>query len=282
MSGNDPIVPEGVEAAFDAAKDAQLLTVHGIDGAGCGWLTIRLLADWLRFCTINPESGKSDIGVVIFSFKHNFDYYSNHLASFGINLTWHLEQGHLQFLGNQFLSLVADQATDPPTPPSLTFDASMDMVMDMASEMREKYDRTVLLLDNPEMGLMLTSDDDDVRVEKWLMAIDAATYLYHNAIVSMVVEFAHPVHFPVTEKTADATATAVCSLNLNSKMAITVRPGDSQAGSGRISIVYRMGYEVNVGEDRSQQQSDDASNENLNVSVGNNGLNIEIMGQPFR
>lgn len=278
MSGNDPIVPQGVEAAFNAAKDAQLLTVHGIDGAGCGWLTIRLLADWLRFCTINPESGKSDIGVVIYSFKHNFDYYSNHLASFGINLTWHIEQGHLHFLGNQFLSLVDDNATNPATPPSLTFDASMEMVADMADEMRQKYDRTVLLLDNPEMGMMLTSDDDDVRVEKWLMAIDRATYRYHNAIVSMVVEFAHPIHFPVTESTADATATAVCSLNLNSKMAITVRPGESQGGPGRISIVYRMGYEVDVGE----QQPGNASNEDVNVSVGNNGLNIEIMGQPFR
>lgn len=94
----------------------------------------------------------------------------------------------------------------------------------------------------------------------------------------MVVEFAHPIHFPVTESTADATATAVCSLNLNSKMAITVRPGESQGGPGRISIVYRMGYEVDVGE----QQPGNASNEDVNVSVGNNGLNIEIMGQPFR
>lgn len=177
MSDSDPIVPHGVEAAFNAAKDAQFLTVHGIDGAGCGWLTIRLLADWLRFCTINPESGKSDIGVVIYSFKHNFDYYSNHLASFGINLTWHVEQGHLHFVGNQFLPLVANNTANPPAPPSLTLDASMEMVADLADELRQKYDRTVLLLDNPEMGIMLTSDDDDVRVENWLIAIDKATYV---------------------------------------------------------------------------------------------------------
>lgn len=177
MSGYEAIVPEGLETAFNAAKDAKLLTVHGIDGVGCGWLTVRLLGDWLRNCTINPDTGKSDIGIVLYSFKHNFHYYADHLAPFGIDLAWHLEQGHLNFLGNQFLPLVTDYATEPPVPPSLTFDASLELVMDMAHEMREKYSRTVLLLDNPEMGMMLTTDDDDVRVEKWLLAIDSATYV---------------------------------------------------------------------------------------------------------
>ncbi|KJR89495.1 uncharacterized protein SPSK_06498 [Sporothrix schenckii 1099-18] len=275
------VVPDGLQTAFNAAKDAKLLTIHGIDGVGCGWLTIRLLGDWLRHCTINPETGKSNIGIVIYSFKHNFSYYANHLAPFDIDLAWHLEQGHIHFVGNQFLPLVTDHNTTPPTPPSLTFDASLEVVQDLAHEMREKFERTVLLLDNPEMGMMLSSDDDDVRVAKWLLAIDSATYLYHNAMVSMVVEFAHPIHFPVTDSTADATASAVCSLNLNSQMAVTVRPSDGLTGTGkdgRVSIVYRMGYEVDLGGDEGGPTDEDH-----NATVGSSSnVKIEILGRPFR
>lgn len=171
------LIPGGLETAFNAAKDAKLLTVHGVDGAGCGWLTVRLLGDWLNRCTFDPETGKSDIGIVVCSFKHNFDYYAGHLQPFGIDLAAHLAQGHLAFLGNQYRPLLTDFDTVPPTPPSLTFDASLDLLMERSFEMRASYKRTILLLDNPEMGMMLTADDDDVRVEKWLMAVDSATYV---------------------------------------------------------------------------------------------------------
>ena len=95
----------------------------------------------------------------------------------------------------------------------------------------------------------------------------------------MVVEFAHPIHFPVTEKTADASASAVCSLNLNSQMAVTIRPSDGLTGSGkdgRVSIVYRMDYKVDVGD-----EGEAGTDEDHNVTVANNGRNIEIMGRPF-
>ncbi|CAK7240244.1 MAG: 60S ribosomal protein L37 [Sporothrix thermara] len=278
MSGPEVLVPDGLRVAFNAAKDAKLLTVHGIDGVGCGWLTIRFLGDWLRKCTFDPETGKSDIGIVICAFKHSIDYYIGHLQPFGIDLAWHVEKGHVTFLGNQYQTLITNYGTTPPTPPSVTFDASLELLMERSYEMRPKYDRTVLLLDNPEMGMMLTTDDDDVRVEKWLIAVDSATYNYDNAIVGMVVDFAHPLHFPVTDRTADASASAVCSLNLNSQMAVTVRPNNGMVGcgrDGRVSIVYRMDYHVDVGD-----EVDEGYDEDHNVKVSNGGR-IEIMGESY-
>jgi hypothetical protein len=96
----------------------------------------------------------------------------------------------------------------------------------------------------------------------------------------MVVEFAHPIHFPVTENTADASASAVCSLNLNSQMAVTIRPSDGLTGSGkdgRVSIVYRMDYEVDVGNGNGEAGTD----EDHNVTVANNGQKIDILERPF-
>ena len=183
MSGPEVLVPDGLRVAFNAAKDAKLLTVHGIDGVGCGWLTIRFLGDWLRKCTFDPETGKSDIGIVICAFKHSIDYYIGHLQPFGIDLAWHVEKGHVTFLGNQYQTLITNYGTTPPTPPSVTFDASLELLMERSYEMRPKYDRTVLLLDNPEMGMMLTTDDDDVRVEKWLIAVDSATYVCFDGLL---------------------------------------------------------------------------------------------------
>ncbi|CAK7565412.1 MAG: 60S ribosomal protein L37 [Sporothrix epigloea] len=277
-SGPEALIPDGLKVAFNTAKDAKLLTVHGVDGVGCGWLVIRFLGFWLQQCTINSQSGKSNIGIVICAFKHNIDYYVNHLQPFGIDLAWHVEKGHVTFLGNQYKALITDYGVTPPAPPSATFDASLDLLLEQSYEMRADYERAVLLLDNPEMGMLLTTDDDDVRIEKWLIAVDNATYNYDNAIVGMMVDRSQPPHLSVTGRTADASASAVCSLNLNSQMAVTVRPNNGMVGcgrDGRVSIVYRMDHHVDVGD-----EVDDGYEEDHNVKVAHGGR-IEIMGHSY-
>ncbi|CAK7270170.1 60S ribosomal protein L37 [Sporothrix epigloea] len=277
-SGPEALVPDGLQTAFNTAKDAKLLTVHGMDGVGCGWLVIRFLGFWLRQCTFDPQTGNSDIGIVVCAFKHNMDYYLNHLQPFGIDLAWHVEKGHVTFLGNQFRALITDYDASPPAPPTATFDASLDLLMEQSFEMRAKYDRAVLLLDNPEMGMMLTTDDDDVRVEKWLIAVDNATYNYDNAIVGMMIDRNQSPHMTATGRTADATASAICSLNLNSQMSVTVRPNNGMIGSGkdgRVSIVYRMDHHVDVGD-----EVDDGYEEDHNIKVALGGR-IEIMGDSY-
>lgn len=194
-SGPEALIPDGLKVAFNTAKDAKLLTVHGVDGVGCGWLVIRFLGFWLQQCTINSQSGKSNIGIVICAFKHNIDYYVNHLQPFGIDLAWHVEKGHVTFLGNQYKALITDYGVTPPAPPSATFDASLDLLLEQSYEMRADYERAVLLLDNPEMGMLLTTDDDDVRIEKWLIAVDNATYVRASKYLTpspCVSHFANP------------------------------------------------------------------------------------------
>ncbi|CAK7223667.1 60S ribosomal protein L37 [Sporothrix bragantina] len=277
-SGPEVLIPEGLRVAFKAAEDARLLTVHGIGGVGCGWLTIRFLGDWLRKCTFDPETGKSDIGIVVCAFKHSIEYYIEHLQPFGIDLAWHVEKGHVAFSGNHFQSLIAGNQTKPATPALVTFEATLDLLKDRASEMRAKYDRTVLLLDNPEMGILLSTDEDDTRVNRWLDAVDNATYNYDNAIVGMVVDVGQPMGFPVSHSTASASSLAVGTLNLNSQMSITFRPNNGMVGfgkDGRVSVVYRMDYHVDVGE-----EVDEGYEEDHNVRVANGG-HIEILGETY-
>ncbi|CAK7218164.1 60S ribosomal protein L37 [Sporothrix eucalyptigena] len=271
--GIEPLVPENLQTAFNAAKEAKLLSVHGVDGVGCGWLTIRLLGDWLRQCTFDSATGKSDIGIVLCSFKQNIDYYISNLQPLGVDLAWHVEKGHLTFLGNQYQSLITNYDTYPPTPPSITFEATLELLMERSYEMRSQYKRNVLVVENPEMGMILTTDDDDVRVEKWLYGMANAAYSFDNAIVGMMISAPHPIHFPVTDHTADAAASAVLTLNQNCDMAITVRPRFSASGpdrSDRVSIVYRMDHHIDVGDEVEDSYDTDRA-----VKVANGG-NISV------
>ncbi|CAK7224744.1 60S ribosomal protein L37 [Sporothrix curviconia] len=277
-SGPEDIVPESLKVAFSASKDAKLLTVHGIDGVGCSWLTARLLGDWLRNCTFDPATGKCDIGIVVCSYQHSLEYYIGHLQPFGIDLAWHVEQGHVKFLGSQFENIIADSKAAPSTLPHVTFDASLALLGDLAGEMRTTFDRTVLFLDNPEMGMALTTDDDDVRIERWLLAVDNATYNYDNAVVSMVVDFAQPLHSPVSRLTSDAATSAISTLNVNAQMAVTVRPNNGMIGSGRdgrVSIVYRMDYPEDLDNDSGERHEEDH-----NIQVGSGGR-VDFVGETY-
>lgn len=192
----ESIVPPKLASHFRAAKSSRLLTATNVDDAGSGWLLVRLLGDWIRLCAGPGSDGKSDIAVVVFSLYRDFDFYAGGLSQFvsvsvplfgfaanqtcpgqlflttaqGIDLKRHERSGHFKFIGGMYSKLLGES-------PSLTVEATLDLLSDEADLLKQSYSRTVLLLDSPELALTLVGENPYDASSEWLTLLQGVTHV---------------------------------------------------------------------------------------------------------
>lgn len=185
----DSIVHPKLAAHFRAAKAARLLAVTNVDGAGSGWLVLRLLGDWLRLCVagiseksdVSEKSDKSDMAVVVFSLYRDFDFYAAGLTPLGIDLKRHEARGHVRFFGGMYDKILGEN-------PSLTLDAALDLLSDEADRLKQDYARTILVLDAPELAMTLVGDNPLAADAAWVELFQGVTNQFHHAIVAMSLD----------------------------------------------------------------------------------------------
>lgn len=264
----DPIVPDRMEKHFEAAMSAKLLTVQTIEHMGTGWLIARLLAQWLRLCDdtvadmanarINTDrfrigahddgvdpATKSELGVAIFSLKHDFDHFAAAVAPMGIDLKDLEDRGHVRVFGNMYTRIFGDNTTDPPTPPSLTLMSALRLLMYEADKLKFTHKRAILLLDEPEF-VTPVFEGDDYRMEKWVCMVQGASYQFHHAIISIALRLPNirdpnPVAFPASM----AAVNGVYYMTEDADMTVIVRsPGPERPDfDGIARFIYRKDYE---------------------------------------
>ncbi|OAA53487.1 hypothetical protein SPI_09415 [Niveomyces insectorum RCEF 264] len=252
----DSLVPERMAAHFEAAKSAKLLTVNGTNDAGCGWLVVRLLGDWLRQSAPTPDQA-GDTGIVVFSLHHTFEYYASNLASFGIDLKKYEAQGLFRYIGDVYshiLGLGADPAAAaaaaaaaeaPTAEPAQTLEAALELLYDEAAQIRQTYARTVLLLDAPELALPLF-DNDAHRPDWWLELMQNAAFHFHHTIVAMTLDAPHADPQAADDQDAVARTHAMQALSAHADMAMMVRSTGDQRNTkydGTVRVAYRREYE---------------------------------------
>ena len=195
----EPVVPDRMEKHFEAAMSAKLLTVQTIEHMGTGWLVARLLAQWLLLCDdtvadlanarintdrfrigaeddgVDPDT-KSELGVAIFSLKHDFDHFASAVAPFGIDLKDLESRGHVRVFSNMYTRIFGDKDSEPPVPPSLTLMSALRLLMYEADKLKFTHKRAILLLDEPEF-VTPVFEGDDFRMEKWVCMVQGASYV---------------------------------------------------------------------------------------------------------
>ncbi len=84
----EPLIPDQMDDPFEGSKSSRILAVHGMEEADSNWLAMRLLGDWLRQCD-TTEGVKSEVGIVVLSMKHDFEYYARYLEHFVCFFVFH-------------------------------------------------------------------------------------------------------------------------------------------------------------------------------------------------